>query len=75
MVFTLEPINIAIGAGIALIIWLVISLIFKFIKPKKSKTSLPQMKKKVVDSYNSCIDVANNLLDLKQVFDEIKESK
>ena len=72
MVWNIEPINILIGAGIVFIIWLVSIFI---LKPKKNKTTLPTMKKKVIDSYNHLVDASNNLLELKEVFDEIEESK
>ena len=77
MAFTIEPISLAIGAGLALIIWFFIFFIFKFFKKKKepTKTSLPTLKNYVKEAHNHMVESANNLIKLYEVFNEIDESK
>ena len=75
MTFQIEPINLAIGAGIAFITWLVIYFIFNRNTKNKTKTSLPQIKKLSIEAHNSCVDAANNMIKLIEVFNEIEEEK
>ena len=81
MAFNIEPISLAIGAGLALIIWFIIFFIFKLINKRKEKnepekkTSLPTLKNYVKEAHNHMVESANNLIKLYEVFNEIDESK
>ena len=72
----LEPISLALGAGIAAFCWIGIYYILKLFKKKKeTKTSLPQLKSYVKEAHNHLVESANNLNKLYNVFNDIDNER
>ena len=72
----MDIISLITGLIAGLIIGFFVYLIINIIKKKKeTKTSLPTMKMKVLDSKNPLVDPSNNLLQLNEIFNKIEESK